>query len=148
MPEENISKFPEDGFQKLQKIVSTLRGKSGCPWDQKQTPLSLKKYLLEETEELAEAIESGDVAHICEELGDVFFILSMLIKIHEEGGHFTGDEVLASICNKMIRRHPHVYSDATAESEEELNLQWEIIKASESRQINSSTPNSLPRNRG
>jgi len=143
MPMENTLKSPEDGYQRLQEIVSTLRGKSGCPWDQKQTPLSLKKYLLEETEELAEAIESGDVAHICEELGDVFFILTMLIKIHEEGDHFTGDDVLASICNKMIRRHPHVYGDTSAESEEELRLQWEKIKASESRPDTRPAPSTL-----
>ncbi|MDH3347935.1 MAG: nucleotide pyrophosphohydrolase [Desulfobulbaceae bacterium] len=122
-------------YQNLQKIVATLRSKSGCPWDQKQTPLSLNKYLLEETNELVEAIENGDTEHIREELGDVFFILTMLINIYEEQDHFTTADVMSEICAKMIRRHPHVYEETnTKKTDEELRRQWKEIKAEESRQ--------------
>jgi uncharacterized protein YabN with tetrapyrrole methylase and pyrophosphatase domain len=120
-----------DAFARLQHIVATLRGQGGCPWDIKQTPVSLKKYLLEECQELAEAIDSGVEKEICEEIGDVFFILAMLIHMFAEQHHFTADDVLNQISAKMIRRHPHVFSDATVTDEGELRLQWERIKAQE-----------------
>ncbi len=75
-------------FQRFDRIVKILRSEDGCPWDQKQTAKSLKKYLLEETAELAEAIEQGNPQHICEETGDLYFILSLLTAIFEEQGIF------------------------------------------------------------
>ena len=116
---------------RLDLIIRTLRGSQGCPWDQKQTPESLKKYLLEETSELAEAIDQGDPAHICEEIGDVYFILNLLTLIYEAREEFTADDALNGIIKKMLRRHPHVFEHSTNATEEELREQWKRIKAEE-----------------
>jgi uncharacterized protein YabN with tetrapyrrole methylase and pyrophosphatase domain len=123
-------------FQRLDHIVKTLRSKNGCPWDQKQTAKSLKKYLLEETAELAEAIEQGDEQHICEETGDLYFILSLLTTIFEEQGIFSANDALNTACEKMVRRHPHVFategqSQKIKKTEAQLREQWERIKAEE-----------------
>lgn len=120
-----------DAFTRLQSLVATLRGDGGCPWDIKQTPASLKKYLLEECHELAAAIDSGRETEICEELGDVFFILTMLIAMFTEQQCFTVDDVLEQIIAKMIRRHPHVFADSAVTDEQELRAQWARIKAQE-----------------
>lgn len=118
-------------FTRLQQLIVDLRGDQGCPWDRQQTPASLKKYLLEECQELAEAIDSGHWEHICEEIGDVFFILTMLAVLHEEKHHFSANDALEKVIAKMIRRHPHVFGDATVSDEKALRTQWENIKAQE-----------------
>ncbi len=118
-------------FNRLLEIIAKLRGPSGCPWDQRQTPQSIKKYLLEEANELAEAIDQGDASHICEEIGDLFYILTMLTAMADEAGRFTCADALQAICSKMIRRHPHVFGDQPTGSDEELRRQWEAIKAAE-----------------
>lgn len=121
----------KDPFQRLVEVITQLRAKDGCPWDQKQTAESLKKYLLEESTELAEAIDKGDIEHIKEETGDLFFILILLSKIHEDGTSFTLDDVLSDITAKMIRRHPHVFGNSKTGTESELREQWQAIKAME-----------------
>jgi len=121
----------EDKYTCLISTIRRLRGKDGCPWDRKQTPESIKKYIVEEVNELAEAIDAADHNHIKEEIGDVFFTLIMLIIMHEEQGIFSGDDVLDAITAKMIRRHPHVFAGLEAGSEEQLNRQWQDIKKSE-----------------
>ncbi len=118
-------------FEQLRQIVAVLRGDGGCPWDQRQTPGTLKKYLLEECRELAEAIDSGQEEHIAEETGDVLFILALLITMFEEQDRFTAESVLERIIAKMIRRHPHVFAGVPLGDEHELRLQWERIKAEE-----------------
>ena len=118
-------------FERLRQIVAILRGPDGCPWDQRQTPGSLKKYLLEECRELAEAIDSGQEEAIAEETGDVLFILTLLIAMFEEQNRFTAESVLERIIDKMIRRHPHVFAGVPLGNEHELRLQWERIKAEE-----------------
>jgi len=128
---ENLDVHP---FQRLGFIVKTLRGSQGCPWDQKQTAESLKKYLLEEAAELAEAIESGDIEHICEETGDLYFILALLSTLFEEQKEFSADDALDAVCAKMIRRHPHVFKEQKTCSEQELRAQWEKIKTAEKAQ--------------
>ena len=120
-----------DPFQRLGFIVKTLRGSHGCPWDRKQTPESLKKYLLEETRELAEAIDQNNTKNICEETGDLYFVLALLTAIFEEYDEFTANDALNCICEKMIRRHPHVFEQHKQYSEEELKAQWERIKEEE-----------------
>lgn len=120
-----------DPFARLQQLVADLRGDQGCPWDRQQTPASLKKYLLEECRELAEAIESGHSEHICEEMGDVFFILTMLAALFEEKQIFTTNDALEVVIAKMIRRHPHVFADTIVTDEKALRTQWENIKAQE-----------------
>jgi len=125
-------------FSELVEIIAQLRAENGCPWDMKQTPLTLKKYLLEETNELAEAIEKEDPDHVREETGDLFFILVLLIKTYEEKKLFTINDVLKKISEKMIRRHPHVFSGIKTGNETELRKQWEKIKALEKGSQNAS----------
>uniref|UniRef100_UPI004057C1EB MazG nucleotide pyrophosphohydrolase domain-containing protein n=1 Tax=Candidatus Electronema sp. TaxID=2698783 RepID=UPI004057C1EB len=120
-------------FQQLEGIVQVLRSERGCPWDQRQTAASLKKYLLEEAAELAEAIDRDDGQHIAEEAGDLYFVLALLLHICEEQGRCSPAAALASICAKMQRRHPHVFAaeGQPMPSDEELRAQWERIKAEE-----------------
>jgi tetrapyrrole methylase family protein/MazG family protein/ATP diphosphatase len=118
-----------EGVDRLSFIVKALRGSHGCPWDRKQTPESLKKYLLEETQELAEAIDEGEPNHICEEIGDLYFILTLLAEIYEEQGTFSSGDAWKSINEKMIRRHPHVFDrNHVSGREKDLRRQWEQIK--------------------
>jgi len=118
-------------FARLERLVATLRGSGGCPWDIKQTPLSLKKYLLEECQELADAIDSDDERIICEEMGDVYFILSMLAAMFTEQNRFTTEDAVEGIIAKMIRRHPHVFGDTPVTDEQSLREQWRHIKEQE-----------------
>lgn len=118
-------------FTRLLSIVATLRSDHGCPWDRKQTPLSLKKYLLEECQELIEAIDGGNAQAICEETGDLLFILAMLTRIFSENESFTMRDVLSAVNEKMIRRHPHVFGDVRITNEQELRRQWQRIKEQE-----------------
>ena len=111
--------------------ISSLRGKNGCPWDRKQTTKSLIKYLREECDELQEAMDGDDPDHLCEEIGDVLYLLVLLSEISSEAGHFTIADVIAGIESKMIRRHPHVFGDVSIDSEEALKEQWEEIKLQE-----------------
>ncbi len=127
-------------FSRLQGIVSTLRGQGGCPWDIRQTPETLKKYLQEECQELVEAIDKADEREICEEIGDLLFILTLLIAMHAEQQRFTANDVFEEIIAKMIRRHPHVFSGTPLPDEHELRLQWERIKAQEKQSPPSSRP--------
>lgn len=134
MKEKNTAPCPDeehDSLACLLKIVVRLRADNGCPWDQKQTPQSLTRYLKEESDELIEAIFSGDSKHICEEIGDLFFILAILTTIYAEHDEFTIADSLRSINEKMIRRHPHVFAGGTAANAEELRAQWEQIKQEE-----------------
>jgi len=124
----------QEQYDQLYTIIRKLRGEEGCPWDRRQTPETITKYLLEETNELAEAIRNGNHNEIREEIGDLFYILILLIIMHEEEGKFSSDEVLASISAKMIRRHPHVFAGRPTGSDSELRRQWEEIKSAEKKQ--------------
>ena len=115
----------------LLQLIDTLRGENGCPWDRKQTPASMAVYLAEETFELIEAIENGDTAAACEELGDVLFLLLFILRIYDAGGLFDLDAVAARVTAKMVRRHPHVFSDAAAETASQVKRQWQAIKKTE-----------------
>ncbi|WP_456384545.1 MazG nucleotide pyrophosphohydrolase domain-containing protein [Desulfolithobacter sp.] len=123
------------GFLRLKDIIARLRSADGCPWDRRQTPQSLKKYLLEEAAELADAIEEDDPAHVCEEIGDLFYILGMLNAMYADRGDFTASEALSSICKKMIRRHPHVFGDSPTGDDAALRRQWEAIKKKENKSL-------------
>jgi len=118
-------------FLDLMEIVARLRAPDGCPWDRKQTAVSLKSYLIEETHELAEAIDVGEPGHVREELGDLLFQIVFLCRIYEEQEEFDAADAIEAICQKMIRRHPHVFGDATVESIEEQKRLWMAIKAKE-----------------
>jgi len=118
-------------LQNLLDTIDTLRGEQGCPWDRKQTSSSLKKYLQAECDELLAAINNNDHDNICEELGDVLYVLIMIAKINNDLGMFSLKDVLESINAKLIRRHPHVFAGQTYENEEQLTAQWQAIKAKE-----------------
>jgi len=118
-------------ISKLEEIVAALRGEQGCPWDKKQTPQTLKEYLLEEVYELIEAIEEDNPEIIKEELGDVLFILVFLAHIYKEKRLFDLQHTITHVATKMIRRHPHVFGDMHPESIEEIHAKWQEIKSQE-----------------
>ncbi|MFF2179341.1 nucleoside triphosphate pyrophosphohydrolase [Lysinibacillus sp. NPDC058147] len=115
----------------FRQIIAVLRGPNGCPWDQKQTHESLKKYLLEEAHEYLAAVDAEDDFAMIEELGDVLLQVFLHAQIGEDQGYFTLEDVLASISEKMIRRHPHVFGDVSVEDAEGVVANWEVIKAEE-----------------
>jgi tetrapyrrole methylase family protein/MazG family protein len=122
-------------------VVKELRSVNGCPWDRQQTPLSLKRYLVEETDELLEAIDSDDKQHIKEELGDLLYLIVLLAQIYSEEDSFALNDVIETIKAKMIRRHPHVFSNEKIESIAELRKMWLEIKDSEKADRNESKKN-------
>lgn len=118
-------------FSTLRHVIATLRGPNGCPWDKKQTHESLKKYLVEETYEVLEAIDEQDEDHLVEELGDVLLQVMLHSQIGEDNGYFSIDDVIASITKKMIYRHPHVFGTETVADAEEVVKKWEQLKQQE-----------------
>ncbi|MFJ7974055.1 nucleoside triphosphate pyrophosphohydrolase [Psychrobacillus sp. NPDC096389] len=118
-------------WQTLRQIVADLRGPNGCPWDKEQTHATLKKYAVEEVYELLQAIEEEDDDHIVEELGDVLLQVFLHAQIGEDSGYFSMEDVLSSISDKMIRRHPHVFGDVTANNTEDVMRNWQKIKNEE-----------------
>lgn len=131
---ENFMDSGEDRWSKVRQIweiIDRLRGEGGCPWDLKQTPESVQTYLIEEAHEASAAIRSGHLSEAVDELGDLLFMVLFLIHLYEEKGGFRLETVCDAICEKMIRRHPHVFGDATVESDKEVRQNWEKIKAGE-----------------
>lgn len=112
-------------------IIAKLRSPEGCPWDREQTHESLKKYMLEEVHEFLAAVDAEDDFAMVEELGDVLLQVFLHAQIGEDNGYFTLEEVLAGISEKMIRRHPHVFGDVTAEDADAVVINWNEIKAEE-----------------
>lgn len=123
-----------DKIEDILEIIQTLRGENGCPWDRKQTPESMLRYLVEETYELRDSILENDSEHILEELGDVLFQLLFISEIYAGQGRFELSDCIAKICAKMIRRHPHVYNGETLENRGQLLERWDAIKREEKRQ--------------
>jgi len=115
-------------FRELLAIIARLRGPDGCPWDRAQTKPDIGRYLIEEAYEVIEALE-GPPDHLREELGDLLFQILFLARMAEEAGEFNIADLLGEITAKMVRRHPHVFGDATADSIEEVRTNWERIKA-------------------
>ena len=113
------------------EIVQRLRGPGGCPWDARQTPETLKTYVLEEAYELIEALDTGDPLKIQEELGDLLLHLVLISDIYQERGCFSFGEVVAGIAAKMVRRHPHVFEGEKADTPEELGQIWQRAKSRE-----------------
>lgn len=118
-------------FNSLIETVKTLRGEKGCPWDKKQTIDSLQKYLVEEFEEILQAIDKNDNRNLCEELGDFLYLIVMISEINEENGDFSLEDVIGGVNEKLVRRHPHVFSGTPIEDEAALRKQWDKIKAAE-----------------
>ena len=115
-------------FQQLVDIMRRLRAPGGCPWDAEQTHESLTRYLLEETYEVIEAIDEKSPAHLKEELGDLLLQPVFHAAIAEEAGHFTIDDIINTLCEKLIRRHPHVFGDLEIRDSSMQVENWEKIK--------------------
>ena len=118
-------------FEGLVAIMDRLRGPDGCPWDREQTWKSLRRFLLEECYEVADALDRSDPKDLREELGDLLFQILFLSRLAKEEGHFTAKDVVRGIAAKMVRRHPHVFGDDRAESSDEVLRRWEEIKRRE-----------------
>lgn len=119
-------------IEKLLEIMSRLRDpEGGCPWDQKQTYETIVPFTLEEAYEVAEAIETGDIEHLKDELGDLLFQVVFYAQIAKEEGRFEFNDVVESICEKMTRRHPHVFGEVDVADEQEVKANWERIKSEE-----------------
>ncbi len=128
---QEIPESEDQWLAALVKLARYLRSPEGCPWDRKQTTANFAKYLREEAEELAEAVEENDNAHIAEEFGDTFFCALMLAVVAEDEGRFSLREAFQRAHEKMIRRHGHIFGDHVAETPEDVAKVWEQIKAEE-----------------
>lgn len=130
-------------FNRLLEIMNRLRNE--CPWDKQQTMESLRHLTIEETYELSEAILSKEINEIKNELGDLLLHIVFYSKIASEKKHFDINDVINGICDKLIHRHPHIYSDVKLDNIEEVKKNWEIIKKNEhNRGALSGVPKSLP----
>lgn len=123
-----IEEAPHD-MEEFREIIAILR--EHCPWDKVQTFETLKETLVDETQEVLEAIDHQDAENLCEELGDVLLQIVMMSNIAQEQGLFTMDDVVQKISEKMIRRHPHVFGDVEAHTVEDLHAIWKQVKARE-----------------
>jgi MazG family protein len=129
---------PEDppyspGVSAIFEVVARLRAPGGCPWDREQTHESLRPYLLEETYELLEAIDSGDDTKIMEELGDLLLQVAMHAEIAAEASHFDAAQVSEAVAAKMVKRHPHVFGSTSVADADEVLRNWEHQKVNEAR---------------
>lgn len=130
-----------EAFLRLLKIMDELREQ--CPWDRKQTLETLRPLTIEETYELDDAILEGDLDGIKKELGDLILHIVFYARIGHEKGAFGITEVLDGICEKLIRRHPHIYGDVSVKDEEEVKANWERIKLQEKAQTADAAPSVL-----
>ena len=126
------SPIQTDPMARLLAIMARLRdSESGCPWDLEQTFATIAPYTVEEAYEVADAIERGDLGDLRDELGDLLFQVVFHARMAQEAGAFSFDDVAKAICDKMIRRHPHVFGEAMQRTSAEQTVAWEVIKAQE-----------------
>jgi len=118
-------------FGGLRRLIALLRGPDGCPWDRVQTRESLRPFLLEETAEAIDALDEGDADKLREELGDVLFEVLLQVQLAEEVDAFRMSDVIQDVASKLIRRHPHVFADASADTPEAVIEQWDELKKKE-----------------
>jgi MazG family protein len=134
-------------LQKLVDLVARLRAPNGCPWDREQTLPDVRAYLLEESHELAGAIDAGDWEELGEELGDMLFQVAFIGRLAEEAGAFSLSQVIDGVHRKMVERHPHVFGDEVLEDAEAVRQAWERRKLSKEpkrESLFSGVPTSLP----
>lgn len=134
-------------FSRLVGIMKKLRHpRRGCPWDLKQTPASLKEYVLEEAHELIEAIDGGDADAVREELGDLLLQIVFLAQLAEEEDKFSIGDVISGISEKLVRRHPHIFGSVRVSGADEVKANWEKIKIAEKNKqsVISDYPSSMP----
>lgn len=138
----------QDGstYPRVVALMRRLLAEDGCPWDREQTLESLRQYLLEEVSEVLDALDSGDRRSLREELGDLAFQIVFLCELAQREGAFGPDDVFREIIEKLVRRHPHVFADADVDTPEQVETQWEIIKAEEkkNRPLLDNIPRALP----
>lgn len=127
----NFTRKPRYGYEDLLEIIRLLRSPEGCPWDSVQTHKSIRRGMLEEVYEAAEAIDTGDTALLKEELGDVLMQVVFHADIEKDAGHFTMDDVCDGVVKKLLFRHPHVFGDGQAETAERVGVSWEQLKRQE-----------------
>lgn len=120
-------------FERVKSIMARLRAPGGCPWDREQTFDTIKRYTLEETYEVLEAIDNRDWKELTGELGDLLLQVLFYAEMAEEQGSFTIDDVLDALSNKLIHRHPHVFGDTKADDAAQVLKNWEALKAEEKR---------------
>ena len=121
----------EAAFGRLVGIMRTLRGPDGCPWDREQDLRSLRRYVLEEAYEVVQAIDDDDIEGLPSELGDLLLQVVFLSQMANEEGKFDVHDVVESINNKLVRRHPHVFADGQLDTADEVLERWESIKRDE-----------------
>ena len=122
-------KTAAQSFDRLYEIMKKLRSPEGCPWDKEQTPKSIRGNLVEESYECVEAVNSGDPSHIREEIGDVFLVSTFMAYMFEQDGSFSVSDVLEGVSDKLVRRHPHVFGEASdADTPDKVIAQWKEIK--------------------
>jgi len=121
-------------FETFQEVVARLRAPDGCPWDREQTHASLRQHLLEESYETLEAIDSGSMEDLCEELGDLLLQIVLNAQIASEAGHFTMADVVKGINTKIINRHPHVFGEFKVDGVGGVLKNWEKLKEAERQQ--------------
>ncbi len=131
IPLNRRDKLAGEWFAKLVALQARLRAPNGCPWDREQTHASLRKFLIEETYEVLDAMESSDPHEFASELGDLLLQITFHSILAEETGAFAISDVIESIHSKMVRRHPHVFGDAKAKDSAAVLKNWEQIKAAE-----------------
>jgi len=134
-------------FERAKSIMARLRAPGGCPWDREQTFDTIKRYTLEETYEVLEAIDNRDWKELTGELGDLLLQVLFYAEMAEEQGSFTIDDVLDALSNKLIHRHPHVFGDTKADDSAQVLKNWESLKAEEKRknlQSNNEAPQVRP----
>lgn len=136
-------------FPRLVELMQRLLAEDGCPWDREQTFQTLRRYVLEEACEVIDAIDSGDRSELRAELGDLLLQVVFQAELGRKEGSFGPDDIVQSICDKLVRRHPHVFADVEVEGSTDVLRNWELIKAEEKRQkgdrgVLHGVPRSLP----
>lgn len=132
-------------FEDLVQIMARLRAPDGCPWDREQTPASLRPFLLEEAHEMLEAIETGDAHRLRDELWDLLLQVVFHAQMQSERGAFTIGDVVDGIARKLVRRHPHVFGQAEAETADDVVANWEAIKDDERGRPRTAIEEEIPR---
>ena len=128
----------------LVKVMARLRSPDGCPWDNEQTHATLRRYIIEEVYEVLEAIDEQDPVHLCEELGDLLLQIVFHARMAEEAGDFSMQDVVDTVTEKLIRRHPHVFGDISVQDAAEVIVNWDAIKRREKKEKAKSALDGVP----
>jgi MazG family protein len=131
-------------FEDLVRLMTTLRGPNGCPWDRKQTLPDLKPYVIEEAYEVVDAIDRDDRASLAEEVGDMLLEAVFIAEVTREEGSFDIYDSITAVHDKLVRRHPHVFADAQANDADEVLVNWEKLKNEERKSENKSLMAGVP----